>query len=479
MFSRGTGSDALSADEAFDLFPAVLDALAAAPWWRCSSEELTERIQVLARAENRVAAAQVAAVGEGVSRGLHTLSGSKTGGAWLRGLVPVAPYVAHQRAGLAVELGAEELAPTRGAFAAGDLAAGHAAAVTRTLRALDRVPEIDARTWGEAQRLLVAEAERVDPVQLGRAGLHLVRRLDPQGPERLARDEDLQQEQRWAGLHQESSGMWLLNAVLPPVAGAMLHAALDPLAVPRPASDGSPDPRSRRHRLADAVTGLAELSLAQRGGHTGMLPSRHGSPVRLFVTGDKDTLLADLTVRSGQAGVAPARLETGEPGGWDLSPLTFQMLACDAEIVPVLLDGFGRALDVGESQYRVPPRIRKAIEIRDGHCTFGTCQAPPTWCHAHHLIPFGRNGKPGGPTSEANGTLLCGSHHRFVHANGWTGSLIDGHVRWRPPRTGPPDPETDAAAEVVVNAANRQFEVKLRQLALRWLTRNPELHNTS
>src|SRR6266576_3279582 len=172
MSSRGTRSAALSADEAFALLPAVLDALAAAPWWQCSTGQLTERIQVLGRVENRVAAVQVAAVGEGVSRGLHTLSGSRTGGAWLRGLVPVAPDVAHQRAALAVELPAPELAPVREALAAGDLAPGHAAAVCRTLRALDKVPEVDAVTWGEAQRLLVAEAGRVDPVQLGRAGRH-------------------------------------------------------------------------------------------------------------------------------------------------------------------------------------------------------------------------------------------------------------------------------------------------------------------
>jgi Domain of unknown function (DUF222) len=473
MSSRGTEPVELNADEAFSLLPAVLDALTSAPWWQCSSEQLAERIQVLARAENRVASAQVAAVGEGVSRGLHTLSGSKTGAAWLRGLVPVAPHVAFQRGGLAVELPAEAMAPVREAFAAGALSVGHAAVVTRTLGALDRVWSIDSATWSDAQALLVAESERVDPAQLGRAGTHLVRRLDPQGPDRLARHEDQQQEQRYACLRQETTGMWSLNALLPPVDGATLSAALDPLGAPRPASDGTPDRRSRQQRMADAVTGLAQLSLAQRGGDSRMLPNRHGSPVRLVVTGDKDTLLADLIRLHGQAGVAPARVEIGEPGGYDVSPLTFQVLACDAEIVPVLLDGFGRTLDVGESVYRFPPRIRKAIELRDAHCTFGACTAPAPWCHAHHLVAFGRNGKPGGPTSEANGTLLCGSHHRFVHANGWTGALIEGRVHWRPPRPGAPPGERQG--QDYVNAANRQFETRLRQLALRWLSRNPGL----
>jgi Domain of unknown function (DUF222) len=477
------GSEPVSADavmSALDALDSVLDGLVEAPLWTLSSDQVVEFVRRLARAENRVAAAQVAALGEGVSRGLHALSGAKTGGAWLRGLVPVAPFVAHQRGVLAVELPAEEMAPVREAFAAGVLAVGHAAVVTKTMRSLDRVGEIDASTWRDAQALLVEESQRVDPMQLGRAGAHLVRRLDPQGPERLARDEDLQAEQRYACLRQESTGMWSLNALLPPVDGATLYAALDPLGAPRPASDGSPDPRSGQQRMADAVTGLAQLSLAQRGGHNGMLPNRHGSPVRLVVTGDKDTLLADLTTRHGQAGIAPARVETGEPGGYDVSPLTFQTLACDAEIVPVLFDGFGRALDVGESVYRFPPRIRKAIELRDAHCTFGPCKAPPPWCHAHHLVPFGRNGKSGGPTSEANGTLLCGSHHRFVHATGWTGTLIDGQVHWRPPRsrTGPGAPPGQDQSQGIVNAANREFETKLRQLALRWLTRNPALRTT-
>lgn len=120
---------------------------------------------------------------------------------------------------------------------------------------------------------------------------------------------------------------------------------------------------------------------------------------------------------------------------------------------------------MGDTRYPFPPRIRKAIEARDRHCTFHPCQAPPTWCHTHHLTPFSR----GGPTSEANGTLLCGRHHRHVHAHGWTGHLTDGHITWRPPDRGEEPPS---------NAYTQEFNQLLKHLATRWLTRNPTHRDT-
>ena len=131
----------------------------------------------------------------------------------------------------------------------------------------------------------------------------------------------------------------------------------------------------------------------------------------------------------GLAGLVPPVVATGEPGGWEISPLSLDVLSCDAEVIPVLTDSFGRALDVGDTQYPFPPKIRRAVEVRDRHCTFPGCSAKPAWCHVHHLVPFGR----GGPTSEGNGALLCGRHHRYIHAHGWTGLIVDGHVIWRPP----------------------------------------------
>jgi hypothetical protein len=209
--------------------------------------------------------------------------------------------------------------------------------------------------------------------------------------------------------------------------------------------------------MADAFTRLAHLALAARPGTPGALPTQGGAATRMLITTDLDTALA----RMRTAGSAPGELATGEPGGYPLSPLTVQTLACDAEIVPVLLDSAGNPLDVGRTRYPFPPKIRRAIEIRDRHCTFGNCRVPPQWCDVHHLTPFSQ----GGVTSAENGTILCGPDHRRVHAAGWTGELTNGHIRWRQPTTG----------QTTYNDPTRQIEHAITDLARRWLQRNPHL----
>jgi hypothetical protein len=89
-------------------------------------------------------------------------------------------------------------------------------------------------------------------------------------------------------------------------------------------------------------------------------------------------------------------------------------------MVPILVDENHQPLDVGDTQYEFPPKIRTAIITRDRGCTYPGCGAPPAWCDVHHLTKF----RDGGPTSVSNGALLCGRHHRYVHALDLTGRVI-------------------------------------------------------
>ena len=192
-----------------------------------------------------------------------------------------------------------------------------------------------------------------------------------------------------------------------------MKATLIPLAAPQPTTgpvcdpttcdipgcghDGR-DPRDHGARLLDAlVEGCRRLQSAD------LLPESHGAVPRLTLT----MTLADLQQLSGLG-----TTETGE----QLSPATLRRLACDAEIIPAVLDGQSEVLDVGRLRRLTTAAIWKALVTRDQHCRFPNCSRPPLMCHAHHLEHWA----DGGATSLTNMILLCRHHHRLIHARPWT-----------------------------------------------------------
>ncbi|WP_203591165.1 HNH endonuclease signature motif containing protein, partial [Streptomyces sp. SID13031] len=80
-------------------------------------------------------------------------------------------------------------------------------------------------------------------------------------------------------------------------------------------------------------------------------------------------------------------------------------------------------LDVGMDYRFVTRPIRRALIRRDKGCVI--CKAPPSHCHAHHIIHWA----DGGPTSITNLVLLCGGHHRAVHADHWAVKITNGVVQ--------------------------------------------------
>jgi hypothetical protein len=67
------------------------------------------------------------------------------------------------------------------------------------------------------------------------------------------------------------------------------------------------------------------------------------------------------------------------------------------------------------------------VEVRDGHCVFAGCDAPPEWCDVHHVVHWAF----GGPTSCDNGALLCERHHTACHEGGFTVSRDLDTSHWR------------------------------------------------
>ena len=97
--------------------------------------------------------------------------------------------------------------------------------------------------------------------------------------------------------------------------------------------------------------------------------------------------------------------------GTELAPEIVRKLACDAEIIPIMLNGPGGSADVGRARRTVSARLRRALIARDRHCVWPGCKAPPSRCDAHHIWHW----MHGGPTNLANLALLCHAHHHDLH----------------------------------------------------------------
>ncbi|GAA4360516.1 HNH endonuclease signature motif containing protein [Angustibacter luteus] len=439
----GDGVDAASAALA-DALEAI-SRFAQIPAWRLADGQLTEAVAGLDALTRRVGAQSVRVVAEASSRGLPAQAGHGRATGWIRQAVPTmsprdAATLARRADALYPGPGAVDLEPTRAAVLSGSVALDQAEVLTTTLSALQppTVPAgtIDEDTLDEAQTFLLDQSAAFDASKLTRIAAYLRHRLDPDADERLARDEAARERARTLSIHTLTSGMVHLEGALTPECGAALRTAIDAWSAPQPAADGSPDPRTAAQRRHDGLHRLAASAVATPE----LLPTTHGSPYRVVVTVPHTTLVAAL------------------PDGTRLSSDALRTLTCDSEVVPVLVDDLGNPLDVGDTQYSFPAKQRLAIAVRDQHCTYRGCTAPPAWCDVHHLIPFSQ----GGRTAVHNGALLCGRHHRHVHATGQTGRVEHGHVTWG---TGPPDHQVADAncATQAVEALVRRYLTRMRR----------------
>ncbi|MFN7149273.1 MAG: DUF222 domain-containing protein, partial [Microthrixaceae bacterium] len=102
--------------------------------------------------------------------------------------------------------------------------------------------------------------------------------------------------------------------------------------------------------------------------------------------------------------------------GHHLSPADTDRLLCDSTIARILFDPTsGLVLDHARARRVVTPAQRAALAVRDRGCSFPGCHLGPTACEAHHIVHWRR----GGRTDLDNLTLVCSTHHAYVHDDGW------------------------------------------------------------
>ena len=277
------------------------------------------------------------------------------------------------------------------ALSSGSVSAGHVDAIAGAIRNLDEAVAAEFIAQGHE---LLADAERMGVDLFERGCRELARQLNAthaagSDADELDKQRQMSKVRRWT---DKETGMRHTHIELDPVRDAQLWAAID---------------QHRRQARAKAGTGLtweqlqveALLAAVTSGGDT---------VVQLHVLIDLATLQNGLHANS--------ICELAD--GTALPVSVVRQMACEAEIIPVVLGGDGRALDIGRAARLATEPQRQALRAMHRTCIQPDCQVPFDECRIDHIIPW----ENGGRTDLSNLAPLCESckHHHDVHEGGWT-----------------------------------------------------------
>jgi hypothetical protein len=282
------------------------------------------------------------------------------------------------------------------ALTQGRVSSGHADALGRVAGRLDDATR--ERFLAEAP-VLVGIAGRSTPESFERQCKRIADNLGDGGLGEFDRQRRQTRLRHWIN---RETGMYVIHGELDPELASAVFTALD-AEIERlfhAGGDGAAVvddlARSNEHLAAHALVNLI------RGGH------RHGSGpvgVEVSVLIDHQTLVHGLH----EQGVCELA------DGTQIPVETARRLACDGDIIPIVLGSDGVTLDVGRSRRLATRAQRKALRAMHRTCAFDGCDVAHSRCQPHHLRPW----ETGGPTDLANLIPLCHRHHHLVHEGRW------------------------------------------------------------
>lgn len=286
-------------------------------------------------------------------------------------------------------------------FASGHISTAHLDVMARTLHQLDPQESVQLAKRGEWLNTI---ATHTTPDNFARAIKHEVARIHNDGGaaklERQRRDALLR---HWV---DRDSGMVHLHGRLDPESGLRVIGRIEQIAEQlfhgaMPETCPSDD-RKQGHLAALALVTLVDGSVMAASETL----SSHHSRAEVSVLIDYQTLVNGLHEHS----VLHTGIET------ELPLETIRRMACEAEIIPIVLGKKGVVLDVGRSSRLASRSQRLALGAMYTHCAIPNCHVTINQCQPHHIC-YWRNG---GKSNMNNLVPLCATHHRNVHENQWS-----------------------------------------------------------
>ncbi|HET7355537.1 MAG TPA: DUF222 domain-containing protein [Nocardioidaceae bacterium] len=427
----------------------ALDRVEAASCVSMSEGEAAEAVLALTAAQARVAELRLRTLAAADERDVATQDASASTGAWLAGRTRQTRPGAHADVKLAKALGGEFEA-TRTALAAGTVIEEQARVIVRAVRALPAGIAEETRRAGEAY--LLEAAGELDAVALKVLGRRLFEVLDPDEAERrlgkeLADEERAAARKTFLSLYDNGDGTVSGRFKISAFTAAQLTRGLEALMTPRHraaagsaagaaagkagsrvmhpdrhplGADDWPHPTGQPGDADDADRAARERAEAERERWRGLSrPEKLGEAFTAYIGrfpaenlprlgGVNATVVVTMTLEQLRGELEGAcLLDTGA----QVSASAALRLACEAGIVPAVLDSRGEPLHLGRKVRLHTPPQRLALGIRDKGCTAEGCTKPAWLAEAHHTTPWSQ----GGNTSVTDGVLLCPWHHHRAH----------------------------------------------------------------
>jgi hypothetical protein len=369
----------------------------------------------VARLESRAAALRMSLSAEADRRHVAEQTAETGTDAWVARLTGSTREQAASGLRIAALL-SDKYAATRVAFAAGDLRVDQVRVIVNAAEQapVEATPEQvqQAEVWlvGKATGTGNRGGRPMDATRLRQTSRRMFACVDWELAGRheailLGRETRSAEAETYLALHDNGDGSYSGRFRIPELHGHLLKSALDRLTAPR---------RLGRDRNGDLVHDDSALghsngaSIYETQGAAWCeliehLPTQGwaghgGNGCEVLVKVDLDTLITGL----GAAGLDTAiAITAGEA----------RRLACNAGLVPAVLDGKSMPLDLGRSRRLHSKTQRRALALIHDTCAITGCTRPFAWCEIHHRLSWAHDG----PTDLDNGLPLCGHHHRRAH----------------------------------------------------------------
>lgn len=253
---------------------------------------------------------------------------------------------------------------------------------------------VSVQSLQDAAVELVEAARSLDPDLLAREARAFRDELDVEG---VALCEEERRAKRSLRLYVQADGTTKLVWIMDPETAATVRDLYDRTTSPKLGGVRFVDLDRRVLAESIAADDRAPDQLASDGFEQLLKLGADANPN--FVLGSGAPVIRLTATKSafeGRAGLA--RIE-GEVAPVSIS--TAWRLTCEAGIAGVVFNPDGSILDFGREQRFFTRKQKEALALVWGGCASPGCNRPPSWCEAHHIVFWKRDG---GKTDLADGT---------------------------------------------------------------------------